>query len=111
MDIINKGMAINLPFVSLRSAMIHVVDVGNVQLPVSLKVIKHTFTKNFASINLSGICHRMLRNYCRRLNQLCLAVASTEKKMSLEIHLGKLIVLVYPFQVHQNSLKKIFLDG
>lgn len=46
MDIINKGVKINLPYVSLRSAMIHVVDVGNIQLPVSLKVSKHT-TYNF----------------------------------------------------------------
>ncbi len=64
MDIINKGVKINLPYVSLRSAIIHVVDVGNVQLPVSLKVIKHT-TYNFLLLfdcwNLSQNAEKLLQ--------------------------------------------------
>ena len=78
------------------AAVIHVVDVGNVQLPVSLKVIQNIWL-HFCFFHLmTGTFHRMLKSYCKRLAQLCLAVAYTEFKMTLEILPGKLSVLVYP---------------
>jgi hypothetical protein len=115
---INKCMKFDLPFdSSYIPVSIHVVGVGNVQLPVSLKVIK-TFVyidKNCIQFYfchlMVGICHRMLKNYYRKLIQLCQAVAYTENTMTLETIPGKLNELVYPSQTHQNSLKEIFLDG
>ncbi|EFX70676.1 hypothetical protein DAPPUDRAFT_256738 [Daphnia pulex] len=57
MDISNKGVKINLPYVSLRSAMIHVVDVGNVQLPVSLKNAEKLLQKAKPTVSGCGF-HR-----------------------------------------------------
>lgn len=50
--IINKGMKFDLPYDGSSyapAAVIHVVDVGNIQLPVSLKVIK-TFLYNCTAV-------------------------------------------------------------
>lgn len=99
MDINNKCMKFDLPLDSRynSAAVIHVEDIGNVQLPVSLKVIQNIWLHFCFFHIMTGIFHRMLKNYCRRLTRLCLAVAYTEFKMTLEILPGKLSVLVYPF--------------